>query len=89
VAGHITLDAKVADAKAAAAGIRRIAGVDSVSARTDGGWTTFTIQSGPGADPREAIYDHAVGEKWPLRELSRAAVSLEQVFAEVTHSEEN
>ena len=89
VAGQIFLEARVSDAKVAAAGIRRIAGVDSVSARTDGAWTTFTVQPGPGADPREALYGHAVAEKWPLRELSRSAVSLEQVFAEVTHAEEN
>jgi len=89
VAGHILLEARVSDAKAAAAGIRPIAGVASVSARVDGDWTIFTIQAGPGADPREALYEHAVAAKWPLRELSRSAVSLEQVFAEVTHAEEN
>ena len=89
VGGQILLEARVADAKAAAAGIRRIAGVDSVAARADGAWTVFTIQAGSGADLREALYEHAVAEKWPLRELSRSAVSLEQVFAEVTHAEEN
>ncbi|MEI8387202.1 MAG: ATP-binding cassette domain-containing protein [Verrucomicrobiota bacterium] len=89
VGRQISLDARVPDPKAAAAEIRRIAGVDSVSVRTDGAWTTFTIQASPGADPRELLYDHAVAQKWPLRELSRSAVSLEQVFAEVTHSEEN
>ena len=89
VAGQIFLEARVSDAKSAAAGIRRIAGVDSVSARADGAWTIFTVQPAPGADPREALYGHAVTEKWPLRELSRSAASLEQVFAEVTHAEEN
>jgi len=88
VAGHIFLDARVSDSKAAAAGLRRLAGVESVSVRADGAWTIFTIHASPGADPREAIYGHAVAEKWPVRELSRSAVSLEQVFAEVTHSEE-
>ena len=89
VGGQILLEARVADAKAAAAGIRRISGVDSVAARADGAWTVFTIQAASGTDPREALYGHAVAEKWPLRELSRSAVSLEQVFAEVTHAEEN
>jgi len=89
VAGQIFLEARVPDAKAAAAEIRRIAGVDSVTARADGAWAIFTIQPAPGADPREALYEHAVAAKWPLRELSRSAVSLEQVFAEVTHAEEN
>ena len=89
VGRQISLDARVPDAKAAAAEIRRIAGVDSVSVRTDGAWTMFAVQASPGEDPRELLYGHAVVQKWPLRELSRAAVSLEQVFAEVTHSEEN
>lgn len=89
VAGHIFLDARVPDPLAAAAGLRRVSGVDSVSLRADGAWTAFTIQAGPGADPREAVYEHAVAEKWPVRELSRSEVSLEQVFAEVTHSEES
>jgi len=89
VAGQIFLEARVPDTRAAAAGIRQVAGVASVSARADGDWTIFTIQAGPGTDPREALYGHAVAAKWPLRELSRSAVSLEQVFAEVTGSEEN
>ena len=89
VGGQILLEARVADAKVAAAEIRRVAGVDSVSARADGTWTVFTIQSASGADPREALHEHAVAAKWPVRELSRSAASLEQVFAEVTHAEEN
>jgi ABC-2 type transport system ATP-binding protein len=89
VAGHIVLDARVADPRAAAVGLRRVPGVDSVSVRADGDWTIFTIQSNPGADPREALHAHAVQSSWPVRELSRSAVSLEQVFAEVTHAEES
>jgi len=88
VGGEIFLDVRVTDPRTAAVGLRRIAGVDSVSMRADGSWTIFTIQAGAGADPREALYEYAVAEKWPLRELSRSPVSLEQVFAEVTHSEE-
>lgn len=88
-AGHILMDARVSEPRAAAAGIRRLSGVDSVTIRADGDWTIFTIHASPGADPREALYEHAVAQKWPLRELSRSPVSLEQVFAEVTHPEEN
>lgn len=89
VAGHVVLDVRVPDPKAAAAEIRRIAGVNSVSVRGDGAWTVFTVQPALGADPRESLYSHAVEQRWPLRELRRSEVSLEQVFAEVTHSEEN
>lgn len=88
VAGHILLDARVADPKAAAGELRQLTGVDSVATRADGPWTIFTIRATAGADPREALYNHAVSRQWPVRELSRSAVSLEQVFAEVTHAEE-
>jgi len=87
-AGHIVMDVRVPDPRSAAAGLRKLEGVSSVSMRQDAAWTIFTIHAAPGADPREALYAHAVAEKWPLRELSRSAVSLEQVFAEVTHAEE-
>ena len=88
-AGHILLDAKVPDPKAAAAGLRKLSGVASVSAHADGGWTAFTIQASLGKDPREEIHAHAVEQLWPVRELSRSDVSLEQVFASVTHAEEH
>lgn len=85
---HIVLDVRVADSRAAAAELRKIHGIQSVSIRTDGAWTIFTILATSGVDPREAIYEHAVARRWPLRELSRSTVSLEQVFAEVTSAEE-
>jgi len=88
-AGHIVLDARVSDPRTAAAGLRKVEGVSSVSVRSDGLWTIFSIQAGAGVDPREGIYGHAVAQGWPVRELSRSAVSLEQVFAEVTHAEEH
>jgi ABC-2 type transport system ATP-binding protein len=87
-AGHILLDARVADPRAAAAELRKVAGVESVTTRADGAWTIFTIHAAGGADPREALFQHAASNSWPVRELSRSAVSLEQVFAEVTHAED-
>lgn len=87
-AGLIFLDAKVPEAKAAAAGLRKLAGVAGVSVRSDGPWTIFSIQPAVGQDPREELFRHAVECAWPVRELSRSAVSLEQVFAEVTHAED-
>jgi len=87
-AGQVFLDARVPDAKLAAAGLRRLPGVGSVGVRSDGPWTIFTIQPSVGQDPREELFRHAVENTWPVRELSRSAVSLEQVFAEVTHAED-
>ena len=87
-AGHILLDARVPEARAAAVALRKVAGVESVTVRSDGPWTIFTVRAAAGEDPREALYAQAVREGWPVRELSRSPVTLEQVFAEVTHSEE-
>ncbi len=85
---RVLFDARVANVRAAVAEIRKLPGVDTVHARADGEWTVFTVQSAVGSDPRVALYDCAVRNGWPVRELSRPAVSLEQVFVEVTHAEE-
>ena len=86
--GHIQLEARVPESRLAVAEIKKIEGVQGATVRPDGDWTVFTIRPAAGADPREAIYELAVGKQWPVRELSRSAVTLEQVFAEVTHAEE-
>ena len=87
-AGHILFEAIVPDTSAAASALRALESVQSVSHRTDGEWTVFTIHAAPGNDPRESLYRHAVDNKWRVREISRPPVSLEQVFAEVTGGEE-
>lgn len=86
--GHILFDAIVPDPRAASAMLRKIEGVQTVSLRADGDWTIFTIEAVPGHDPREALYTHAMEQKWRVREISRPPVSLEEVFAEVTNGEE-
>lgn len=88
LSGHIIFDARVPDVRAAALEIRQIDGIESLSTRADGDWVIFSIRTRSGTDAREAIYDHAVRQKWAVRELSRPPVSLEQVFMEVTHAEE-
>jgi len=77
------------DPRTAAAGLRKVEGVSSVSVRSDGPWTIFSIQAGAGRIPAKPFTGHAVARSWPVRELSRSAVSLEQVFAEVAHAEEH
>ncbi|NBR47788.1 ATP-binding cassette domain-containing protein [bacterium] len=86
--GHVLFDARVPDARVAAAELRKLEGVQTVNIRNDGPWSIFKIQCTPGHDPRETIYQFAVEKSWPVRELSRPPVSLEQVFAEVTNGEE-
>lgn len=87
-AGHVVFDAIVPDAAAAASALRALESVQSVSHRTDGEWTVFTIHAAPGNDPRESLYRHAVDNQWRVREISRPPVSLEQVFTEVTGGDE-
>ncbi len=87
--GHILFDAVVPDARSAAGMLRNIEGVQTVSHRADGDWTVFTIEASEGHDPREALYSHAMDQKWRVREISRPPVSLEDVFAEVTSVEEH
>ena len=88
-AGHILFDAIVPDARAAAAMLRKIEGIQTVSHRPDGDWTVFTIDPTPGHDPREALFTQAIEQQWRVREISRPAVSLEDVFAEVTAGEDH
>jgi ABC-2 type transport system ATP-binding protein len=87
-ASQIVFDARVSDARSASNLLQKISGIDNVSLRTDGDWTVFTIRAAAGQDPREAIYHLAAENKWPVREISRPPVSLEQVFAEVTNGED-
>jgi len=84
----VIFDAFVPDARAATIELRAVPGVQSVACRADGDWSIFTIHPSAGADPRVDIHSCAVRNGWPVRELMRQAVSLEQVFAEVTHAED-
>ena len=86
--GHIAFEARVPEARHALSEIKKIDGIQNVTVRPDGDWAVFTIRAAGGTDPRESIYQLAVAKQWPVRELCRSAVTLEQVFAEVTHAEE-
>ena len=61
-------------------------GVKDVVQKKMGDWTRFILHVE--SDPRETLHALAVKEGWPVRELTRRCATLEQVFAEVTHSEE-
>lgn len=65
--------------------LRDIQGVRSVSLeRSEADWHFFLIRAEAQQDVREAIDSLARQERWPLRELSRKGVSLEDVFAQIT-----
>ncbi|MGH8047495.1 MAG: hypothetical protein ACREKL_09635, partial [Chthoniobacterales bacterium] len=63
-------------------------GVKSAAVIEEGEWTTFALGIESGADPREAIYRAATERHWALRELTRDRVTLEDVFADITHPDE-
>ena len=55
----------------------------------NGEWTRYELRSNANADVRDAIYQLSVQNKWPLRELSKKSVTLEDVFAEITGAAKN
>ncbi|HWZ86622.1 MAG TPA: ABC transporter ATP-binding protein [Thermoanaerobaculia bacterium] len=64
-----------------------VAGISAVEIEEAPGETRARILCAPGADPREDIFRVAVERGWVLRELSREALSLEDVFVRLTRHE--
>ncbi len=87
-AGDARLEAKVPDATAARDELLALTGVKSVEIATEDEWTLFSLVTEAGNDPREAIHQLAVAKSWPVRELTRSRVTLEDVFTEMTHPDE-
>jgi ABC-2 type transport system ATP-binding protein len=85
--GRTRLEARTGNAEEAAEILRGLEGVRAVEWAEDAGWGAFLLHAE--ADVREAVHRVAVERKWSVRELSRRAVSLEEVFAEVTQHEES
>jgi gliding motility-associated transport system ATP-binding protein len=83
--GEVLLEAKTADPHALAK-LRSVHGVKDVVQKKMGDWTRFILHVEK--DPRESLHALAVKEGWPVRELTRHGATLEQVFAEVTHAED-
>ena len=78
----------------AAAGVvsvlERLPGVRSVreGVGDDAGWSRFDLEAEPGCDPRGAVFRTAVAQGWEVRELSGRDATLEDVFVQLTASEE-
>jgi hypothetical protein len=77
----------VADPAAAAAKIKAVRGIKNCFHQPLGEWTRFSMKIE--GDPRESLHALAGTENWPVRELSRKAATLEQVFVEVTTTAED
>ena len=88
-AGTISVEVK-ADPSAAADKMTRIVGVRKVAKDSvdEDGWCRFTLRVEASSDVREELYNMAIANHWPLRELARHHATLEDVFVEVTQSEQ-
>jgi len=84
--GMTIFEVRVPEISAASRKLRGLTGVREETHERIGDWTRFTLQCD--GDQREAIHTLAVQESWPVRELTRRATSLEDIFIEVTHPEE-
>jgi ABC-2 type transport system ATP-binding protein len=70
-------------------GLRRLAGVVDVhDAGPQDGVATFVVESDRGRDVRGEIFQLAAQQKWELRELRRAGMTLEEVFIRIVAGEE-
>jgi ABC-2 type transport system ATP-binding protein len=65
-------------------GVREVTLKDS----TDEGWKTLHLRIEAETDPREQLYNFIRKKNWRLRELSAVRATLEDVFVEITQSED-
>ena len=86
-AGGVVIEAKTG-ADNGADELKKIAGVRDVTTKGDGDWTVFSLRVESGADVREEIFRLATARRWTLRELSQRRATLEDVFVEITHSDQ-
>jgi len=68
--------------------LQRLPGVTAVTEESGDDETRVRLECASGADPREDVYRTAVARGWVLRELTREALSLEDVFVRLTRHEE-
>ncbi|MEY2487871.1 MAG: gliding motility-associated transport system ATP-binding protein [Verrucomicrobiota bacterium] len=86
-AGGVVIEAKVGSDNGAEE-LKKITGVRDVTTSSDGDWKIFSLRVESGADVREEIFRLATARRWSVRELSQRRATLEDVFVEITHSDE-
>jgi ABC-2 type transport system ATP-binding protein len=69
--------------------LRAVEGVESISAKLiEDGCVRVAVTPKPGDDPRERIYQTVATNGWTLRELTRTRTTLEDIFVQITHEED-
>jgi ABC-2 type transport system ATP-binding protein len=67
--------------------LEKIAGVKSVAANQEDGWHRCLIRVEANSDLREDVFRLAVERRWTIRELTQDRPTLEDVFVELTHTD--
>jgi ABC-2 type transport system ATP-binding protein len=86
-AGGVVVEAKVGTDDGVEQ-LKKISGVREVTSGTEGDWRTFSLRVESGLDVREEIFRLATTRRWTVRELSQRRATLEDVFVEITHSDQ-
>jgi ABC-2 type transport system ATP-binding protein len=89
--GAIVLEVRPNSAREAEKQLGRLPGFAAVRGEEAGqGWMRFELdlEEGVTDDPRVGLAEFCRAQEWPLRELSRRAISLEDVFTRITKTEE-
>jgi ABC-2 type transport system ATP-binding protein len=86
-AGGVVVEAKTANDDGVEE-LKRISGVRDVTSNKEDGWNIFQLRVESGLDVREEIFKLAADRHWTLRELSQRRATLEDVFVEITHSDQ-
>jgi ABC-2 type transport system ATP-binding protein len=86
-AGGVLVEAKTGSDNGAEE-LKKISGVRDVVSDTDGDWKILSLRVESGLDVREEIFRLAATRRWTLRELSQRRATLEDVFVEITHSDQ-
>ena len=68
--------------------LKKISGVREVASKREDDWNVFQLRVESGLDVREEIFKLAAERHWTLRELSERRATLEDVFVEITHSDQ-
>ena len=88
LAGAPVVRAAFAGRVEARGALQSLPGVTAVVEEEGDGETRVRLECEAGADPREEVFRTTVARGWTLRELTREALSLEDVFVRLTRHEE-
>jgi len=87
-AGGVVIEAKVGSDNGTEE-LKKISGVREVTSETDGDWKIFSLRVESGVDVREEAFRLATARRWSVRELTQRRATLEDVFVELTHPDQN